>query len=86
MIMVSAETERLARRLAERSGKTPEQVVDDAVATEARLVGLAAGEASGRKDIDLERVREIVLRITSKPLRDQRTPSEILDEAWGQTK
>jgi hypothetical protein len=78
MITVSAETEQLARRLAEKSGKTPEQVVGDAVASEARLAGVALDAAIGRRsvdlDLDLDRVREIVARIAAKPLGDPRTP------------
>jgi hypothetical protein len=35
-----------------------------------------------REDIDLDRVREITRRVASRPLRDARSPKEILDDAW----
>jgi hypothetical protein len=83
MISLSAEMEELARRLAERNGKTPEQVVADAIAAEAHAAGLVtdASEAA-RKDIDLDRVAEIVRRVSARPLRDRRPARDILAEAW----
>jgi len=84
MITLAPETERLARLVAERSGKTPEDVLRQAVETQARLAGVAIAEADKpRRDIDLPRVREIVRRVAEQPLRDTRTPKDIRDQAWG---
>jgi len=51
---------------------------------EARLAGVAIAEgAKPRKEIDLERVREIIRDVSSAPLLDTRTAKEILSDAWG---
>ncbi len=83
MTMLSPEIERLAKLVAAQTGKTAEEVIRDAVEAHARIAGVDVPEARQRKDIDLERVREIVRRVTSRPLKDSRSPKEILDEAWG---
>lgn len=84
MTTLSPETERLARLVAAQSGKTTEQVLQEAVEAQARMAGVAVPATSqARKDIDIERVREIVRRVASRPLLDKRTPKEIRDEAWG---
>ena len=83
MITLSPETEELARRVAERRGSTPEDVVRAGVEIEAQIAGVALEDAKLRKEIDLERVREIIRNVSSAPLRDTRSPKEILDEAWG---
>jgi hypothetical protein len=84
MLNVPAEAERLARLVAARSGKTPEDIVRQGVETEARIAGVAiADDARPRKDIDMNRVREIVRDVSSAPLLDGRTADELLDEAWG---
>jgi len=68
--------------VAERRGNAPEDVVKAGVELEAQLAGVAIGETGRpRKEIDIERVREIMRRVSSAPLLDQRSPKEILDEA-----
>jgi antitoxin VapB len=84
MITLPPETEQLARLLARRSGKSPEEVLRQAVETEARLAGVAIAEAhKPGGDIDVNRVREITRRIAEKPLCDTRTLKDIRDQAWG---
>jgi antitoxin VapB len=84
MITLPPETEQLARLVAQRSGKSPEDVLRQGVEIEARLAGVSIAEAHGtRKFVDIGRVREITRRVTSKPVLDSRTPKEILDHAWG---
>jgi hypothetical protein len=82
MTTLSPELERLARLIATQSGKTTEQVLKDAVEAQARMAGVAVGR---RKAIDLNRVRGIVRRVSSRPLHDQRSPKEILDVAWSRS-
>jgi antitoxin VapB len=85
MLTLPPETERLARLVAERSGKSPEDVLRQAVETQARVAGISiAGSAEPRGDIDLVRIREIVRRVAEQPLRDNRTPKDIRDQAWGE--
>jgi antitoxin VapB len=84
MIALAPETEQLARLVAERSGKSPEDVLRHAVEAQARLAGVAIAESGKRRDeIDLGRIREITRRVAEKPLRDPRTAKEIRDRAWG---
>jgi len=84
MITLPPEIEQLARRVAAQRGKTPEDVLKEGVETEARIAGIAIAEsAKPRKEIDVERVREIARDVSSAPLRDERSPKEIRDEAWG---
>jgi antitoxin VapB len=84
MITLPAETERLARLVAVHSGKTPEDVLKEAVENQARLAGIAVAEPVNRGNtIDMDRVRQITNRVVSKPRPDPRPPKEILDGAWG---
>jgi antitoxin VapB len=84
MIMLAPETERLALLLAEHTGKTPEDVLREAVENQARIAGIPiADTANPRRAINMDRVREITHRVASRPLRDTRSADEILDEAWG---
>jgi methylmalonyl-CoA mutase cobalamin-binding subunit len=70
--------------VAVQSGKTPEEVLKEAVENQARLVGISMSDALKPRDkIDMDRVRQIIHRVASKPLIDLRSPKEILDEAWG---
>jgi hypothetical protein len=83
MITLAPETERLARLLAEYTGKILEDV-KEAVENQARITGLQiADTANPRRVIDLDRVRQITCRVASRPLRDTRSADEILDETWG---
>jgi hypothetical protein len=81
VITLFPETERLARLMAARSGKTPEEVLQDALEAQARLEGVA-GSSPRRKPIDMSRIRQITQRVVSRPLLDERTPKDILDRAW----
>jgi antitoxin VapB len=83
MTVLSAETEQLARLVSARTGKTPDEVVREAVEAQARLAGVAVADTGARKAIDLDRVRAITRRVVSRPLLDRRTPREIRDDAWG---
>jgi len=83
-ILLSPEVERLARLVAARSGKTPEDVLKEGVELEARIAGVAvSGRAEATRTFHADRVREIVRDIASAPLLDTRSAKEILDEAWG---
>jgi antitoxin VapB len=81
MLNLPAETEQLARLVAMKSGKTPEAVVHDAVETQARTLGLVADRQA--RPVDMAKIDAITRRNASRPLRDERSSKEILDEAWG---
>jgi antitoxin VapB len=77
MIVLSPETEQLARLIAERSGKTPERVLDDAVEACAREIGIVpAQEPPGRPSV--ERMMAISDRFAAYPVLDERSPDEII--------
>lgn len=83
MTILSPETERLARLVGAKTGKTAEEVIRAAVEAHARIAGVEIPEAAhSRMEIDPARVREITGRVTSRPLLDKRSPRDILDEAW----
>ena len=86
MTTLSPETERLVRLVAARSGRTFDEVLQEAIEAQARKAGVPVPAAKrAREDIDMERVREIIRRVSSRPLLDQRPPKEIRDEAWGRS-
>lgn len=83
MITLSPDIERLARRVAEQRGSTPEEAIRAALESEARSTGIPPVESPRpRRPIDLERARAIIRRIASRPLLDPRPARDILDEAW----
>ncbi len=87
VILLPVEIERLARLVAGRSGKAPEDVLKEALENQARLAGISTAEIlNARARIDMDRVRQITRRVASKPLLDSRPPKEILDQAWGNRK
>jgi antitoxin VapB len=82
-ITLAPETEQLARRVAARSGKTPEDVLKEGVEMEARIAGVAVADSTTpRKPADVDRARDIARRISSRPLLDARAPQDILEQAW----
>ena len=78
MLAITIETEELARRLARRIGKTPEDVIRDALAASARVLGLTDDESDYDRDAMLEAANAIALRSASRPTLDTRTDDEIL--------
>lgn len=80
MLTLSPETEALVKARAAVAGKTPDALVREAIERYAPTWGVA-GKPEARA-IDMERVKEISRRNTSRPLLDRRSAKEILDEAW----
>ena len=86
MLTVSNEAEELARRLAVKIGKTPEDVITDAVRARARMLGLTdesptdknAMPLKSRRKPSFERMMEISGRFAHHPVLDDRTPDEII--------
>ncbi len=79
-IQLDAETERLARKLAEVTGKPLPAVVKEAIEARAEAVGLPleARERRMSRDELLERMKEIVKGFDSLPVLDSRSPDEII--------
>jgi antitoxin VapB len=78
MIAMPLETEQLARLLALKSGRTPEEVVKEAIEAKAREVGVLPPEPSQRRKPDLQKLLEISARAAALPVLDPREPDEII--------
>ena len=79
MLAISNETETLARLLARRTGKSPEEVIRDAVAATARASGVTATETDdGDRKAMFEAANAIAIMSASRPLLDTRSEDEIL--------
>jgi antitoxin VapB len=80
MIVLSPETEQLVRLIAERSRKTPERVLNDAVEACAREVGIVPPQEPpgppGKPSFD--RMMAISDRFATYPVLDDRNPDEII--------
>lgn len=78
-IQIDAETERLARKLAQAKGKALADVVREAIETSARAAGLAsAAQETGGRDQKLAKLRRIADRSAARPILDRRSPDEII--------
>jgi hypothetical protein len=77
MITLFVDTEQLARVLAERSGKTPAEIIQQALGVCARDAGVTAS-APGRHKTNFDRMMETSERCSKRPVLDGRTPDEIL--------
>jgi antitoxin VapB len=77
MIVLSPETERLARQVAERSGKTPERVLDEAVKARAREIGILPAQEPPKKP-SVERMMAISDRFAAYPVLDARSSDDII--------
>ena len=75
-IQLSSEVERLARLLATKSGKTPDDVVREAIEERARAAGVSIHR---RTPEEIERsLNEIVERVRALPVVDHRSGDEII--------
>jgi antitoxin VapB len=76
MLNLPRETEQLARLVALKSGKAPEDVVRQAIEDHAAARGLLPPRA--RKPIDMNTVNAIIERYARRPVLDPRAPEEII--------
>lgn len=75
---VDPETERLARDIAKATGKPLPTVVKEAIAAKAEAVGVGAPDRKLRKRLNFARLNAIIERSAARPVRDARTPDEII--------
>ena len=77
-IQLSSEVERLARLLATKSGKTPDDIVREAIEERARAAGVPVNPRR-RTPEEIERsLNEIVERVRGLPILDHRSGDEII--------
>jgi antitoxin VapB len=74
------ETEQLARLVAAKVGKTPQEVVREAVEERARAAGLVSERHGARRRMTVERMLAVGAEIAAMPLLDPRSPREIMDD------
>ncbi len=77
MLDITGDAEELARRLARKIGKSPEDVVRDALEASALMHGLAEPEAE-EKGAMIAAAEAVIRRYCSLPLLDDRSADEIL--------
>ena len=73
---IPTEIEQLARLVAVKTGKTPDDILKEAVEARARAAGVAPSPA--RRTFDDPRVKAIIARVSALPLLDNRTADEII--------
>lgn len=69
------EVEQLARLVAIKTGKTPDDIIKEAVEARAAAEGVAVGR---RRPFDEAKVMAIIERVSKLPVLDTRTDDEIL--------
>jgi hypothetical protein len=76
MVDLPQDTEALARRLATARGLSLEEILKIAVEESAR----AAGLLRGKRRLNVDQMLAVGREIAAMPLRDQRSPEEIMDD------
>jgi hypothetical protein len=87
MIVLSPETEQLVRLIAERSRKTPERVLNDAVEAYTREAGMVPPQEppSPAEKPSFDRMMAISDRFSTYPVLDDHRPDETIDyDQFGQ--
>lgn len=79
MLTIPTDTERLARLLASKMGKSPEDIIRQAVEATARTAGVIDDEiADAERAAMIDAARSIVARSVNRPVLDARSEDEIL--------
>ena len=79
MLAVTDQTETLVRLLAHKTGKTPVDVIKEAVEASARALGVTEDEAETvDREAMVEAANAIARRSATRPLLDTRSEDEIL--------
>ena len=73
---IPAEVEHLARLVASKTGKTPDDIIKEAVEARALAAGVAVGNP--RRKFDESRVRAIIARVSALPVLDDRSTDDII--------
>jgi antitoxin VapB len=78
MLELAEDTAKLAELVAEKTGKSPDQVVREAVEASARAVGVVPAKPKLSREELIAGMRAISDRFAALPVYDTRTPDEIL--------
>lgn len=74
-LQIPLETEQLARLVASKTGKTPEDVLKEAIEARAEATGI---QLKPRRKFDEAKVRTIIERVSALPVLDNRSDDEII--------
>lgn len=73
---IPTDVEQLARLVATKTGKTPDDIIKEAVEARALAAGVAVKPA--RRVFDDAKVRSIIARVSALPILDDRSDDEII--------
>lgn len=79
MLHLTQDTEKLARQVAARVGRRPEEVIRTALEREAKTLGVST-DSPPRKRMTAAEMLAYGERMTALPLLDPRSPQEIADD------
>lgn len=79
MLQIAHDTEQLARKVAARLGRKPEDVIRAAIEREAKALGVT-DEAPAHKRMTAAEILEFGKRAAARPVLDPRSPQEIVDD------
>ncbi len=79
MLQIAHDTEQLARKVAARLGRKPEDIIRAAVEREARALGVIE-EPPARKITTTADILAFGRRATARPVLDPRSPQQIADD------
>lgn len=80
MLRLTQDTERLARQIAARMGRQPEEAIRTVLEREAKALGVPTEAAPPRKRMTAAEMLAFGERMTALPLLDARSPQEIADD------
>lgn len=78
MLQLSRDTEQLARRVAARVGRKPEDIIRTALEREAKALGVA--DEPARKRMTAAEMLALGRTVAAMPVLDPRSPKEIADD------
>ncbi len=76
-LQIPAEAERLVRLVASKTGKTPDDILKEAIEARAEAAGIAPKPRRSPEEIE-KRINEIIERVSALPILDHRTDDEII--------
>lgn len=79
MLQLTPDTEQLARRLAARVGRAPEDLIRAAIEREAKALGLS-DEPPARRRMTADEMVAYGRKVAAMPILDPRSPGEIADD------
>lgn len=79
MLHLTHDTEQLARKVAARVGRRPEDLIRAALEREAKALGVYTDQP-GRQRMTVEQMIALGKKVTALPLLDPRSPAEIMDD------